>query len=157
MLGVACQIPQAEFLLWDSEYGSRVRGGSNPDRVKTYCDARGIKAWNVYGNDAIDWVNWALETGRPAAITWGTNHMITVLGYSHSTTSYKVDAQSYYAVCDNNSPQRIDWYSHDQFIRKFAAFGGGWCVILQTPPPAGPYKYGEWWNIKKLEAKKDDE
>ena len=42
MMGVDLNIPAAEMLLWDSEYGPAVRGGSWPERVKEYCEARKI-------------------------------------------------------------------------------------------------------------------
>ena len=63
--------------------------------------------------------------------------MIIALGLSD-------DRQSI-AICDNNSPQRIDWYSRSEFTRRFAAFGGGWVVILATPVPPDHYVFSQWW------------
>jgi hypothetical protein len=141
MCGVACNVPAAENLLWDSEFGPKVRGGSSPQRVKAYCDARQIPAWNISGPASIDWVQWALTTGRPCAITWGTNHMIAAVGYSGETLT----AASMIAVCDNNSPQRVDWIPYKTFLAKHQTLMGGWVVVLQTPTPAGLAAYCEWW------------
>lgn len=143
MAGVACAIPAAENLLWDTEYGPKIRGGSGPDRVKAYCNARAIPAYNVYGASALDWCRWGLRNGHPVAITWSTNHMILACGYSGET----LDAESYYAICDNNSPDKIQWIKPDVFRKWFCAFGGsGWCVILKTPPPPGAALYVPWWD-----------
>jgi len=141
MCGVAQNIPSAENLLWDTPYGPKVRGGSDPDRVKQYCDARHIAAFNVAGSQAVQWIEWALRNGRPCAITWGYAHMITAVGFSGD----QLDKSSYIAVCDNNSPQRIDWVPYARFVQQVNVYSGGWVVILRTPPPAGRYVYYPWW------------
>jgi hypothetical protein len=142
MAGVACNLQAAENLLWQSPYGPPIRGGSSPSRVKAYCDARRLPAWNVTGPDSMQWVEWALRNGRPCGILWGQNHMITAVGYSGQS----ITKQSYIAVCDNNSPQRIDWYAYDDFKRRHNAWGGGWVVIFQTPPPPGKAPLVAWWD-----------
>ena len=40
MCGVWQRVPSAAALLWDTEYGRKVRGGSGPSRVEAYCDDR---------------------------------------------------------------------------------------------------------------------
>ena len=130
-------VAPAEFLLWQSDFGPPVRGGSDPSRVRHYCEARNIPAWIITGHDeARRWTDWALATGRYAAIHWGPRHMITAVGRT-------VDQRGRvrYAVCDNNSPTRIDWYDEAEFDRIF----GSWAVILKAPPPPGTPAIVAWW------------
>ena len=42
---------------------------------------RGIRAFNVTGSNTWDWMKWAAETGRGAAIGAGTAHFQTLMGY----------------------------------------------------------------------------
>ncbi len=133
MVGVNMNIGAAEMLLWNSQYGSRVRGGAGPSRVRAYCNARGIPAYNVTGN-TMPWIEWALKTGRGCAVQWGKGHMVTAVGMS-------TDGQRF-AVCDNNTPQRVDWYSRAEFTQKHYP----WVVILRGPIPANqPPVYYPWW------------
>lgn len=137
MLGVHADVAAAEFLLWQSKYGPAVRGGSYPERVRHYCEARNIPAWIVTGHEnAKAWTDWALDNGRWAAIHWGPKHMINAVGRRQDA-----DGQWQYAVCDNNSPTRIDWYSESQFVRNL----GQWAVVLDTPPPPGTPAIVAWW------------
>ena len=136
MCGVDQNVPAAATLLWDTEYGSRERGGSGPSRVADYCNRRGIRAWNVVGDDTFEWMKWACATGRGAAIGAGTNHFQTLVGYDPT-------AGRWY-VCNNNSPERIDSYDEAQF-RRLHLSSGPWVVILDYPPhPARP-EYRPWW------------
>jgi hypothetical protein len=126
--GIHHNIPAAEFLLWNSQYGPAVRGGSWPERVEAFCKDRKIPIYNVEGTQTIQWIDWALQTGRYAAVTYGIAHMITAVGISD-------DGQYYYLV-DNNTPSRIDKVSRTKFIWEHRRYGGGWCVILNGPVPA---------------------
>lgn len=137
MCGVDQNNPNAATLLWDTEYGSKVRGGSNPSRVANYCDRRGIKAYNVTGSQTFEWMKWAALTGRGAAIGAGTQHFQTLVGYDPERGKWY--------VCNNNSPIRIDEYSEAGF-RKLHLASGPWVVILEGPPhPARP-QYVRWWD-----------
>lgn len=134
MCGVWQNVPQATTLLWDTEYGPRVRGGSNPSRVEDYCDRRQIPAYNVTGEPTFRWMKWACKSGRMAAIGAGSSHFQTLVWYD-GTTWY---------VCNNNSTDRIDKYTDTQFERLHLA-SGKWVVILKTsPPPSEPVFY-KWW------------
>lgn len=147
MVGVWLNEPAAEMLLWNSEYGKAVRGGSGPDRVQQYCDDRGISAYNVTG-DTVPWVMWALKTNRKAAILWGSNHFVTAVGIS-------LDGE-HIAICDNNSPRKIQWMTISQFRSRHMAWGRrgqsfGWTVILRKPSgPPREVKYLEWWKESSL-------
>lgn len=127
----------AEMLLWPSEFGPAVRGGSWPSRVEQYAASRGLAVHNITSN-TMPWIEWALSTGRYAAIGFDFNHFQTAVGM-------EPDRQTFYVV-DNNSPSRVQVVTRASFIARHRA-SGEWCVIVKGPaPPAwvGP-KYAEWW------------
>lgn len=136
MCGVDQNVPAAATLLWDTEYGPRVRGGSGPSRVARYCREREIRIYNVTGSTTWDWMRWAVETGRGAAIGAAPFHFQTLMGHDAETGTW--------FVCNNNSPRRIDAYSESEF-RRLHLSSGQWVVILDYPPhPARP-RYARWW------------
>jgi hypothetical protein len=126
MCGAHHAVAAAESLLVDSPHGPAVLGGSWPERVERYCRQRGIAAFNVEGGATIDWIDWALTTGRYAAITYGTAHMITAVGFGGAGT---------YLIVDNNYPGEVRRVRRETFLREHRRYGGGWCVILDTPGP----------------------
>lgn len=128
MLGAHHDVRAAEGLLQDPNFGD----GAWPGRVAAEFQQRGIPAWNIEGSESIRWIEWALKTGRHAAITYGTAHMICAVGISP-------DQQTFYIV-DNNYPTETRAVSRSVFLREHRSFGGGWCVILRTkgPPPWVP-------------------
>jgi hypothetical protein len=136
MCGVDQNVPAAATLLWDTQYGPRERGGSYPSRVAEYCQRRGIRAWNVTGDNTWDWMRWAVFTGRGAAIGAGRAHFQTLVGYD-------AESQTYF-VCNNNSPEQIDAYDSDAFRRLHLA-SGQWVVILDYPPHPERPVYRAWW------------
>jgi len=137
MSGVAADSEAAKYLLWNTEHGRAVRGGSNVSRVRHYCQARGIKAWIVTGrSECRQWVDWAVETGRWSNIVWGGNHMLCCVGRRVSRTG-AVE----YAIIDNNSPTRVQWVSERHFERML----GGWLVVFQSPPAPGNPPVVPWW------------
>jgi hypothetical protein len=139
MCGVHCNDINAASLLWDTDYGPAVRGGSWPSRVEKYCDQRGIKAWSVTGatvDETIPWCVWAARTGRFAAIGAGQSHFQTLYGYDPND-------QKPWMVCNNNSPQKIDRYS-DRDFKQLHAASGPWVVILEKPS-SDPPQFNPWW------------
>ncbi len=136
MAGVHQNVPAAEWLLWNSAHGSAVRGSSGPTRVRNYCDTRGIAAWSVTGK-SWPWIEWALRTGRTAAVTYGRNHMLWAVGISRDGRQV--------AICDNDSPQRVRWVSRSTFLQQHRLCNQGWAVILQAPPPPGTPELVRWW------------
>jgi hypothetical protein len=136
MCGAWNNVPEATTLLWDTEYGKAVRGGSWPSRVADYCRERGIRAFNVTGDSTFEWMEWAAKTGRFAAIGAGTRHFQTEYGRDRP-------AGRWY-VCNNNSPQRIDEYTNEGYRRLHLA-SGQWVVILDGPAPPPPARYVRWW------------
>lgn len=139
MAGVHGNNPNAASLLWDTEYGPAIRGGSWPSRVERYCDERGIKAWSVTAasvDETIPWMAWAAKTGRFAAIGAGAAHFQTLYGYDPRN-------ERPWMVCNNNSTQRIDRYSEADFRRLHAA-SGPWVVILERASSEPP-ELGTWW------------
>ena len=142
MMGVDLNNASAEMLLWDSEHGPAVRGGSWPERTREYCAQRNIDAWHIEG-DTLPWIEWALRTGRSAAVTLTPAHMQWVCGMS-------ADGQTFFVV-DNNSPQRVDSWTRARFIEQHRIHGGGWAVILKGParvPWVAP-SFVPWWQSKQ--------
>lgn len=136
MCGVWQNVPEAYTLLWDTPYGSAVRGGSSPSRVEAYADRRQIPIYNVTGSPTWEWMKWAANTGRFAAIGAGRAHFQTLYGYDPTSSTWY--------VCNNNSTRRIDAYSQRDFERLHLA-SGEWCVILDRPPSPPPPIYRVWW------------
>lgn len=137
MCGVDQNVPEAATLLWDTDYGPAERGGSYPQRVAEYAKRRGMKIYNVTGENTWDWMKWACMTGRGCAIGAGASHFQTLAGYDPETKTY--------AVVNNNSPQRVDTYGEEQFRRLHLA-SGQWVVVLDYPPHPERPVYQKWWN-----------
>lgn len=140
MVGMQVNRPEWTYLLWDSPYGPAVRGGSWPGRVASYARQRGMKLFNVTGNSFADtrpWMIWAANTNRFCAIGAGTAHFQTLYGY------VPADARPW-KVCNNNSPQRIDAYTEEEFRRLHLA-SGPWVIVPAEPAPAPPPRVVEWW------------
>lgn len=141
--GYQCNVPAAASLLYDSEFGPAIRGGSTPTRVANYCNARHIKAWNVTGTGdgqttgTIAWMRWAAKTGRFAAIGFERAHFETLWGFDYEKQKW--------LVVNNQLPakMRVDEYSHDEFVRRHMA-SGPWVVVLMKPSSANP-QLVEWW------------
>ena len=140
MSGVYHNNPNAASLLWDTEYGSRVRGGSGPGRVEDYFNRRGIKGWNITGANTWEWMKWAAKTGRMIAIGAGGSHFQTLCWYNPD--------KGVWYVCNNNSPTKIDEYDEAGFRRLHLA-SGQWVVILDTPAAPAVPKYVQWWDEPK--------
>jgi hypothetical protein len=122
--------PACEYLLeGHPQYGPAILGGSWPGRVIEYCRDRHIPIFSVEGTDTIRWIEWALQTKRYAAITYGRAHMICAVGISP-------DGETFY-ICDNNFPSEIRAVSRKVFVGEHRGYEGGWTVILDTvgPPP----------------------
>ena len=136
MCGADQNNPAAALLLWPSEYGPAVRGGSDPSRVARYCDARKINAYSITGSATFDWMKWACRTGRGCAIGAGRRHFQTLVGYDA--------AAGRWYVCNNNSPTRIDEYNDSQF-RSLHFASGPWVVVLADPPHPVPPRIVHWW------------
>lgn len=141
MCGTWQNEPRASTLLFDSVYGSKVRGGSYPSRVEAYSNKRGIPIYNVTGSETVEWVKWASKTGRMSAIGYFSNHFQTCLYWSPDPKDPKP------WKIRNNWPGTLDnaqEYTEAEFIRLHNA-SGKWVVIIDRPPP--PYKptYIKWW------------
>jgi hypothetical protein len=142
MCGIIQNCPPAYTLLWDTEYGKKVRGGSWPERVAGYCEARQIPAYNVTGSGTLEWMRWGIKTGRPLAIGAARAHFQTLLGYDDQGTADESDDLWY--VCNNNSTQKIDRYTDKQF-RNLHYASGPWVVVLDLPPAPVTPRYHKWW------------
>lgn len=138
MCGADQNCRAAASLLWDSSFGPKVRGGSNPQRVAAYCNdpKRAIEAWNITGDETFAWMAWACRNGRGAAIGAGTRHFQTLYGHNPE--------RGLWAVCNNNSTHKIDIYN-DAAFRRLHLASGRWCVVLDYPPHPRTPRYVAWW------------
>lgn len=136
LVGLYSNCPQATTLLWDTQYGRAVRGGSWPSRVEDYCEKRGIPAWNITGDSTIEWLEWCGKTGRMAAIGAGSAHFQAFVWHD--------PVKDLWYVNNNNSPEIIDVYTRDQFKRLHYA-SGAWIVVLDLPPTPVQPVFTEWW------------
>jgi hypothetical protein len=136
MTGTDQNVGAFAYLLWDSEYGKRVRGGSSPSRVANYAKERNVRIYNVTGKNTWDWMRWACQNGRGAAIGAGGNHFQTLVGHDPATNKWY--------VVNNNGDQRIQEYD-DAAFRRLHLASGQWCVILDYPPAPAPARIVQWW------------
>lgn len=137
MLGINQNVPEAYTLLWDSPHGQKVRGGSGPQRVENYSNARQIPVFNVTGQNTWDWMRWAARTRRMAAIGAGRVHFQTLYGWD--------PAANRWFVCNNNSTSKVDSYTWEEF-KKLHLSSGQWIVVIDRPPPAPIPEYAQWWH-----------
>lgn len=135
MCGTHTNTPEATTLLWDTQYGPKVRGGSGPSRVAGYMNTRKIKGWNITGKQTYEWMRWSCKTGRFAAIGAGGSHFQTLYGFDPNTNTYY--------VCNNNSTHKIDEYNESSF-RRLHESSGEWVVILEKSNCENP-EYFMWW------------
>ncbi len=136
MVGVWQNCPQATTLLWNTDYGSAVRGGSGPSRVEAYADKRKIPIYNVTGESTWEWMKWAARNGRMVAIGCFSSHFQTLCWHNPETNTW--------FVCNNNSPKKIDEYTWAEF-KSHHLRSGQWVVLLKTPPPPPLPQYVKWW------------
>jgi hypothetical protein len=138
MCGVSQNVPNAATLLWDTEYGSRERGGSGPSRVANYSRKRGLRIYNITGRQTYDWLRWAYRNGRPAAIGAAPVHFQTGCG------CHPKEGDATWYVCDNNRTGTIAEYSQKGFERLHES-SGTWIVILDYPPTPPRPVIVAWW------------
>lgn len=124
--GAHGNMPSAENLLWPSPYGPPLMDGSWPERIEREFAQRNIPIYNVEGSQTLDWIDWALDQGHYAAITYGVAHMITAVSRQ---------SDGHYDIVDNNFPTEVRRVTRAVFIREHRRYGGGWAVILRGPAP----------------------
>jgi len=117
---------------WMKEQG--IAGGGTPTKqaeiVRRIAQARNLpvpKFVQYEGRDPSI-IELALRTGRVPCITWQGNHMLVCVYLDGERA----------AILDNNDPDRLHWYSRDDFVRKWTAGGGGWVFLLLASPPPPP-------------------
>ena len=141
MCGVWQNTPQASTLLFNSPYGTKVRGGSGPGRVESYADRRGIPVYNVTGSNTWEWMKWGAETHRMSAIGCFGSHFQTLLWFNHDPADPKP-----WKVRNNwhGTTDKVNEYTESEF-RRHHLNSGQWIVILKTPPPPHKPIYVKWW------------
>lgn len=143
MVGCWCGIPEFACLLWDTPYGPKVRGGSDPRRVASYARRLNVPIWNVTGEGTFEWMRWAGKTGRYAAIAAAPVHFQTLYSYDDNNTPNEF-SDDIWEVCNNNSPKKIDRYTDAQF-RRLHLSSGRWCVVPDVPGQPPVPQYVQWW------------
>lgn len=142
MCGVWQNVPQASTLLFKTEYGGAVRGGSGPSRVEAYAESRNIPCYNITGDNTWDWMKWAAKTGRMSAIGCFSSHFQTLLYYNPDPKDPKP-----WKVRNNwyNTTDKTAEYTDAEF-RRYHLQSGQWVVILKTPPPpSSDPLFVKWW------------
>ena len=136
MCGLDQNYPVASTLLWDSDWGKAERGGSYPGRVASYAEKRGMRLYNITGDDVYLWMRWCMKTGRTCAIGAGSSHFQTLAGWDEKTDTY--------FVVNNNSTSKVDKYSWPEFKRLHES-SGKWIVAIDAPPHPLRPQYVKWW------------
>lgn len=137
MVGVRGNLPAWTFLLFDTEYGRAERGGSGPDRVARYAKKRGMRLYNVTGDQTYEYMDWSIKTGRFAAIGFFGSHFQTNYGRDFGP-------EQWYYVCNNWGGEKVTRYNLAEFKRQHEN-SGKWCFIPDEPPAPPPPKIVEWW------------
>lgn len=127
--GTIQNVPVAARIPFDSEFGSGIRGGSDPSRVASYMDKRHIQVWQVTGTPTIHWIEWGLRNGRFPAIGLTTRHFQTVYGWDEKTDMFY--------VCNNQTPKTIDIMPRAKFLQLHHQ-SGEWIVMLKNVSPSNP-------------------
>ena len=140
---------------------TREQGGGYPSKVEKmlakYCD--GAQYLQYEGSDPA-LIKLALTTGRMPSVTYGYSprysgkiaHMVNAV---HLTERWA-------AILDNNFPgdTKYEWMTPAEFKKRWVSGGGGWAVVLLSPPPlpipineAEPVKvYGQKWGTPSSAA-----
>jgi hypothetical protein len=142
MCGVWQNVPEASTLLYDTEYGAKVRGGSGPGRVEAYAEKRDIPLYNITGEETWEWMKWATKTGRISAIGCFGRHFQTLLWFNPDPADPKP-----WKVRNNwhgTTDKFYEWTESE--FRKHHLASGQWIVVLKTPsPPVSTPLYKQWW------------
>lgn len=104
-------------------------GGAGVTDVTAVCDRRGLDYACTTSGDA-DFLEWASETRRGAAIYWhGGAHAITFCGFVGNKA----------VIIDNNSPGKEQWLGRGEFLSEWRAAGGVAVTTVYAPLPPRPW------------------
>lgn len=111
---------------WEKNYHS----GEYPERLAQRLEAAGVTFAETRNGD-VKFLEWAIRTKRGAAVT--------VQGGRHMVLLVHLDAEQA-GILDNNSPQKIQWRTREEFLREWQASGLRWGVTpVYAPPPEKPW------------------
>lgn len=85
----------------------------------------------------------AVKTGRVPCVTYyysptgryqgkRISHMVNIV---HAGVGQAPDGSSYWAVLDNNYPEKLEWMTEPTFLKVYSGGGTGWSVIFLNPGP----------------------
>lgn len=108
---------------WASRYGD----GETPAGLAAKLDAAGLRYAETRSGDE-SFLNWAVRTRRGAAVVVQNGaHMVNLVG---------LDAEAAH-ILDSNSPEHIQDWPREQFLRDWKQ-SGGWAVTPLVGPPQPP-------------------
>ena len=79
----------------------------------------------------------ALKTGRMPGVTYAGRDNRYSGPIAHMVNLVYLDADQA-AILDNNYPEKLLWMSRKEFLTRWRDQGGGWAVVLLTPPASPP-------------------
>lgn len=122
----------------DSETAKRWRqiyaGGQTETSIKAKHDAAQIPYYFTRSADR-EFLEWVTRTRRSALIWYYPSHCVNFVGI-HRDNTRPTDPNLYAWICDNNRPTRFIRVPVDEFVRKWAGYGG--FALSRESPPAPP-------------------
>ena len=108
--------------------------GETADSLEAKLAAAGLKFAETRSGEE-SFLEWAIRTRRGAAVVVQHGaHMVNLVGLDRQEAR----------ILDSNSPEQIQHWPRDAFLREWKG-SGGWAVTpLETPPPPDP------WIVKPL-------
>lgn len=103
-------------------------GGETLNSAFQHLEDCGLPYACTAGNleSGMAFLHWAEQNRIACGMFFGPWHAQNMVGY----------VNGYWAVVDNNHPERIDWYSDAKFREMWEADGCvAWCFVTPPPPP----------------------
>lgn len=107
-------------------------GGETGSSIRAAHDAAGLRY--VYTDRADpSFLDWCSQTRRGCIIWFYDSHCVTFCGWSNK------DGRQVAMINDNNRPSRYIEIERNEFIRRWAGYGGFGLSLLDPPVPAPLY------------------
>jgi len=88
-------------------------------------------AWTTTGDAAF--LEWCSQTRRGAAIHFKPAHACSFFGY------VKRGGREFAVICDNNHPDRLEYWPKEKFLRAWRSYGGRALTPVYSPWPPRPW------------------
>lgn len=107
---------------WRKTYGS----GETADDLAAKFDREGIRYAFTYGEDDVEFLEWACSTRRGCGVTvQGGVHMIALVHLD----------DKWAAILDDNAPDHYNWVPRERFLSEWKA-SNSWAVTVVYSPAA---------------------